>query len=61
MSCTFTNDYHAYMVIIMILYSLAIKTITRIDKSAAFKKKSSADKSKFWLLYKTQLTDRLGS
>jgi len=45
MSCTFTNDYHAYMVIIMILYSLEIKTVTRIDKSAAFKKKSSADKS----------------
>jgi hypothetical protein len=61
MPCTFINDYQGYMVIIMILHSLATKIVTRTDKSAAFKKKSSADKSKFWLLCKTQLTDRLDS
>jgi len=59
MPSTFTNDYQAYVIIIMILNSLAIKIVTKIDNSAAFKKKSSANKSKFWLLCKTQLTDRL--
>jgi len=61
MPCTFTDDYQAYVVIIMILHSLAIKIMIKTDKIAAFKKKSSADKSKFWLLCKTQLTDRIDS
>jgi len=39
MPCTFTNYYQACVVIIMILHSLAIKIVTKIDKSAAFKKK----------------------